>query len=53
MFGFIGVETIGTNIKLATQDRHYDEVWTYLYLLFAACALLEWWGHAIRKRIKP
>lgn len=53
VFGFIGVETIGTKIFFATQDRHYSEVWTYLYLLVGACALLEWWGHAIRRRIKP
>ncbi len=53
VFGFIGIETIGYRIKLAAADLHYREVWTYLYLLIAASALLQLWGHAIRARLRP
>ena len=53
VFGFVGIETIGYHIKLASDEFHYREIWTYLYLLFAAVALIEWWGASIRKRLKP
>jgi len=52
VFGFVGIETIGYHIKLASDEFHYREIWTYLYLLFAAVALIEWWGAGIRKRLK-
>ena len=52
VFGFIGIETIGYRIKLASDEFHYREIWTYLYLLFALVALIEWWGGAIRRRLK-
>ena len=52
VFGFVGIETIGYHIKLASDEFHYREIWTYLYLLFAAVALIEWWGASIRKRLK-
>jgi phosphonate transport system permease protein len=52
VFGFIGIETIGYRIKLASDEFHYREIWTYLYLLFAAIALIEWWGASIRKRLR-
>lgn len=52
VFGFVGIETIGYHIKLASDEFHYREIWTYLYLLFAAVAVIEWWGASIRKRLK-
>ncbi len=52
VFGFIGIETIGYRIRLASDEFHYREIWTYLYLLFALVALIEWWGAAIRRRLK-
>ncbi|MGK0184240.1 MAG: phosphonate transport system permease protein [Verrucomicrobiales bacterium] len=52
VFGFIGIETIGYRIKLSSDEFHYREIWTYLYLLFAAVALIEWWGASIRKRLR-
>ena len=52
VFGFVGIETIGYRIKLASDEFHYREIWTYLYVLFALVALIEWWGAAIRRRLK-
>lgn len=51
VFGFIGIETIGYRIKLASDELHYHEIWTYLYLLFALILLLEWWSRAVRERL--
>ncbi len=52
VFGFIGIETIGYRIKLSSDEFHYREIWTYLYLLFAAIAIIEWWGASIRRRLR-
>lgn len=52
VFGFIGIETIGYRIKLSSDEFHYREIWTYLYLLFFAVAIIEWWGASIRKRLR-
>ncbi len=52
VFGFVGIETIGYRIKLASDEFHYREIWTYLYVLFAVVALIEWWGSSIRRRLK-
>ena len=52
VFGFIGIETIGYRIKLSSDEFHYREIWTYLYMLFAAVVLIEWWGASIRKRLR-
>ena len=51
VFGFIGIETIGYRIKLSSDEFHYHEVWTYLYVLFGSIAILEWWSRSIRKRL--
>ncbi len=51
VFGFIGIETIGYRIKLSSDEFHYHEVWTYLYVLFGSIAMLEWWSRSIRKRL--
>ena len=53
VFGFIGIETIGYRIRLSSDEFHYREVWTYLYLLFALVALIEWWGASVRRRLQP
>jgi phosphonate transport system permease protein len=52
VFGFIGIETIGYRIRLASDEFHYREIWTYLYLLFILVAAIEWWGASIRRRIQ-
>jgi len=51
VFGFVGIETIGYRIKLSSDEFHYHEVWTYLYVLFFTVAIIEWWGAKIRKKL--
>ena len=51
VFGFVGIETIGYRIKLSSDEFHYHEVWTYLYVLFFTVAIIEWWGAKIRERL--
>lgn len=51
VFGFVGIETIGYRIKLASDELHYREIWTYLYVLFAMIMVIEWWSRALRKRM--
>jgi len=53
VLGFVGIETVGHFIKLSSDEFHYREVWTYLYLLIIAIVLIEWWGSMIRKRLLP
>lgn len=52
VLGFVGIETIGQYIKLASDEFHYREVWTYLYLLLLLILIIEWWGASIRKRLR-
>ena len=52
VFGFVGIETIGHRIKLASDEFHYREIWTYLYVLFAMIMVIEWWSRALRKRME-
>ena len=52
VFGFVGIETIGYRIKLSSDEFHYHEVWTYLYVLFFTVAIIEWWGAQIREKLK-
>ncbi|MEM7384331.1 MAG: ABC transporter permease subunit [Verrucomicrobiota bacterium] len=52
VLGFVGIETIGQYIKLASDEFHYREVWTYLYLLLFLILIIEWWGASIRKRLR-
>ena len=51
VFGFVGIETIGYRIKLSSDEFHYHEVWTYLYVLFFTVAIIEWWGAKIREKL--
>jgi phosphonate transport system permease protein len=53
VFGFVGIETIGYRIKLASDEFHYREVWTYLYVLFALIIIIEWWSRMLRRRMEP
>jgi phosphonate transport system permease protein len=50
VMGFVGIPTIGYEIKTAFQDGHYREVWTYLYLLWGMVVFFEWWGGQVRER---
>lgn len=49
VLGFVGIPTIGYEIKTAFEDGHYQEIWTYLYVLFAVVIFFEWWGSRIRQ----
>ena len=51
VFGFVGIETLGYRIKLSSDEFHYHEVWTYLYVLFFTVAIIEWWGAKIREKL--
>lgn len=52
VFGFVGIETIGYRIKIASDEFHYREVWTYLYVLFALIIIIEWWSRMLRRRME-
>jgi len=51
VLGFFGFPTLGYHMKLAADDLHYREVWTYLYALLAIVVLLELWSGALRRRV--
>lgn len=50
VLGFFGFETLGYGLKLAFENQHYREVWTYLYALVALVLMLEAWSAALRRR---
>jgi len=41
IFGFVGLETIGTHIADATADGYWNEVWTLIYLLLIIILVVE------------
>ncbi|MCB9833927.1 MAG: ABC transporter permease subunit [Planctomycetes bacterium] len=51
ILGFVGFTTIGLNIRTAANYDHYQEVWTYLYALFALLVATEVLSGALRRRI--
>lgn len=50
IMGFFGFPTLGYYVAASFENLHYGEVWTYLYVLFALVALLDWWSGALRRR---
>ena len=52
VLGFMGVLTVGYYLRLATEEGHYREVWTYLYALLILIALFDFWSGRIRKRLQ-
>lgn len=50
ILGFFGFPTLGYFISASFENLHYGEVWTYLYVLFAVVAILDWWSGALRRR---
>ena len=50
ILGFFGFPTLGYYISASFENLYFGEVWTYLYVLFALVALLDWWSGAIRRR---
>lgn len=49
VLGFVGIPTVGYEIKTAYEDGHYREIWTYLYALLILVIFFEWWGARVRK----
>lgn len=49
VLGFVGIPTVGYEIKTAFEDGHYREIWTYVYTLLIVVVLFEWWGARIRR----
>jgi phosphonate transport system permease protein len=50
IIGFFGFPTLGYYIGASFENLLYGEVWTYLYVLFALIALMDWWSVALRRR---
>src|SRR5688500_8697140 len=50
ILGFFGFPTLGYYVAASFENLHYGEVWTYLHVLFALVALLDWWSGALRRR---
>ena len=50
VLGFFGFPTLGYYVAASFENLHYGEVWTYLYVLFAVVAALDWWSGALRRR---
>lgn len=48
VLGFVGIPTMGYEIKTAFEDGHYREIWTYVYVLLIVVVFFEWWGSRIR-----
>ena len=48
VLGFVGLPTLGYEIKTAFEDGHYHEIWTLVYVLLAIVLFFEWWGGRIR-----
>lgn len=49
VLGFVGIPTVGYEIKTAYEDGHYGEIWTYLYALLILVIFFEWWGAKVRR----
>ena len=50
ILGFFGFPTLGYYLAASFENLHYGEVWTYLYVLFALIALVDWWSGHVRRR---
>lgn len=51
VLGFLGIETIGLNIRDSFDSLYFGEVWTELYLLIATIIIVELWGSMLRRRL--
>ena len=51
VLGFVGVPTLGYEIRNAFHDGHYHEIWTLIYVLLALVLFFEWWGGQIRRKL--
>lgn len=48
VLGFVGVPTLGYEMKASFQDGHYREIWTFFFVLLGIVLFFEWWGGRLR-----
>ena len=51
VLGFFGAPTLGYYLDLSWGERHYHEVWSYLYALLILIVAFDLWSGAIRRRL--
>jgi phosphonate transport system permease protein len=51
IMGFLGIPTLGNLLRLAFENAHYREVWTYLYVLLLMCICFDLWSAVLRKHL--
>ena len=51
VLGFFGAPTLGYYLSLSWGERHFHEVWAYLYALFAIIVVCDLWSGAVRQRL--
>lgn len=51
VLGFFGAPTLGYYLALSWGERHYHEVWAYLYALLALIVAVDTWGGVVRRRL--
>jgi phosphonate transport system permease protein len=51
VLGFFGIQTLGHYLSLSWGERHYHEVWSYLYALLLLIVLFDYWSGAVRQRL--
>jgi phosphonate transport system permease protein len=51
VLGFFGFPTLGYYIAASFENLYYGEVWTYLYVLFALIAGVDWWSSRLRREV--
>lgn len=53
VLGFVGLPTLGLEVRNSFNYDHYHEVWTWLYVLFGLLVAFEVMGGAVRRRLRP
>ncbi len=51
VLGFVGVPTLGYEIKVSFEDGHYHEIWTFVFVLLLIVLFFEGWGGRIRRML--
>lgn len=51
VLGFFGAPTLGYYLALSWGERHYHEVWSYLYALLALIVAFDFWSGVVRRRL--
>jgi phosphonate transport system permease protein len=51
VLGFFGFPTLGYYIAASFENLFFQEVWTYLYVLFALVVAMDWWSGRLRREL--